>query len=116
MKQDFEGSCHCGSVRFTTSLDLDDAIVCDCSICRKKGSIVVRVTDAEFDLQSPIEELGLYAFNKHIAKHYFCRTCGIQAFHRPRSYPELWAVNVRTLRGVDADLLQPLAVHGSELD
>lgn len=116
MKQDFEGSCHCGSVRFTAVLDLKDAIICDCSICRKKGSIVVRVSDDDFSLQSPLEELSLYTFNKHIARHYFCGNCGIHAFHRPRSYPDLWAVNVRSLNGVDPTALVPREVFGSELD
>lgn len=116
MKQNYEGACHCGSIRFKTRLNLDEAIVCDCSICTKKGSIVVRVEDTDFDLLSPLDELSLYTFNKHIAKHYFCPTCGIHAFHRPRSYPELWAVNVRCLAGVDASLIEARPVLGSKLD
>ena len=39
---------------------------------------MVRVAESDFELLSPISELGLYTFNKHIAKHYFCPTCGIQ--------------------------------------
>ncbi len=116
VRQQFDGSCHCGSVRFTSTLDLADAIVCDCSICRKKGSIVVRVADEDFSLLSPLEELGLYTFNKHIAKHYFCRVCGVHPFHRPRSYPELWAVNIRALSDVDPAAVSPRQVYGSKLD
>jgi hypothetical protein len=116
MKQDYDGSCHCESIRFKTRLNLDDAIVCDCSICTKKGSIVVRVEEADFDLLSPIDELSLYTFNRHIAKHYFCSTCGIHPFHRPRSYCELWAVNIRCLAGVDIMRIEARPVSGSKLD
>ncbi len=77
---------------------------------------MVRVAESDFELLSPISELGLYTFNKHIAKHYFCPTCGIHAFHRPRSYPELWAVNIRCLVGVDVSSVVPSQVFGSKLD
>ncbi len=69
MKTHFEGSCHCGEVRFRTTLDLAESIVCDCSICTMKGAIVVRVEAEDFELASPLDELGLYTFNKHIARH-----------------------------------------------
>ena len=116
MKKNYEGACHCGKVCFRTALDLAESIVCDCSICVKKGSIVVRVKDADFDLSSSLVDLSLYTFNKNIARHYFCPECGMHPFHRPRSYPELWAVNIRCLKGVDIDDVEPRQVFGSELD
>ena len=116
MKQSYEGSCHCESTRFRVRLDIDDAIVCDCSICSKKGSIVVKVDDEEFELLTQPGELSLYTFHTHVAQHYFCPTCGIHPFHRPRSYPDLWAVNIRCLRGVDVGAIEPRQVFGSKLD
>lgn len=116
MKQAYEGSCHCGKVRFRATLDLTECFVCDCSICRSKGSVINRIEEADFELQTPIEDLSLYTFNKHIAKHYFCPNCGIHTFNRPRSVPDLWAVNVRCLQGVDPDSLEPRQVFGSKLD
>ena len=35
--------------------------------------------------------------NTGIAKHTFCRTCGIHAFYTPRSHPDGIDVNVRCL-------------------
>lgn len=116
MKQDYDGSCHCGAVRFRTHLDTDDAFACDCSVCTKKGSVVVRVDEANFDLLTPLEDLTEYTFNKHVAKHYFCPRCGIHTFNRPRSYPELWAINLRCLNGVDINTLDVRPVFGSKLD
>ena len=116
MKQSYQGSCHCGSVRFSTELDLDEAIVCDCSICTRKGSIVVKVEEPDFELMTPLDDLSVYTFNKHIARHYFCPTCGIHTFNRPRTAPDLWAVNIRCLADVDIASVEPRPVSGSKLD
>ena len=116
MKKDYEGSCHCGDVEFRTTLDLDECLVCDCSICNSKGTIINRVEKDNFELSTPIENLTLYQFNKMIAKHYFCPTCGIHPFHRPRSFPDMWAVNVRCLNGVDITTIEPRQAFGSQLD
>lgn len=116
MKQTYEGHCHCKSVRFAARLDPAEAIICDCSICVKKGSIVVRIEEDDFELLSSVEALSVYTFNKHIAKHYFCPTCGCHPFHRPRSNPHLWAVNLRCLAGVDVADVDPRPVFGSKLD
>ncbi len=77
---------------------------------------MVRVNDTCFQLMTSIDELSLYTFNKHIAKHYFCPTCGVHPFHRPRSYPDLWAVNIRCLVGVEIAEVEPRRVYGSKLD
>jgi hypothetical protein len=116
MQQKFTGSCHCGNVRFEVDLDPAEAVVCDCSICSKKGVIIGRVAEAQFRLLTPLENLGLYQFHKRIAKHYFCPQCGVHTFNRPRSAPELWAVNLRCLDDLDIDSLEPKQVHGSRLD
>lgn len=116
MKQKYEGSCHCGKVRFEVQLDPAEALVCDCSICTKKGVIIGRVDEDELELLTPLEELTLYQFNKRIAKHYFCPVCGIHTFNRPRSAPERWAVNLRCVAGVELAALEPQQVHNSARD
>jgi hypothetical protein len=116
MKQKFAGSCHCGKVRFEVELDPAEAVICDCSICTKKGAILGRVSEADVNLLTPLEDMTLYQFNKRIAKHYFCPVCGIHTFNRPRSAPELWAINLRCLPEVDLAALSPKQVHGSRLD
>lgn len=116
MKQSYEGSCHCGRARFRATLDLSESIVCDCSICTMKGTIASRVEDSDFELLSSLDELSLYTFNKNIAKHYFCPKCGIHPFHRPRSSPDMWGVNIRCLTGVQISDVDPRPVFGSKLD
>jgi len=123
----YEGSCHCGRTRFEVDLDLDHVRSCDCSICRKRGALNHRVANEQLRLLTPLEDLALYEWHTRTAKDYFCRTCGILPFRRPRrpSAQERaagmrdftgWAVNVRCLEGVDLDAIPIKRIHGSELD
>jgi hypothetical protein len=45
------------------------------------------------------EHLTTYTFNTGVAKHTFCRVCGVHAFYTPRSHPDGVDVNVRCLDG-----------------
>ena len=115
MKQTYEGSCHCGRIRFQIDAVLDHVRVCDCSICRKRGALNHRVNAEDFRLLTPLDDLKLYMFNTHTAKDYFCPTCGILPFRRPRTAPEMWTINVRCLEGVDLDAIPIARVYGSQL-
>lgn len=94
----FEGGCHCGAVRFRVVVDDGQEIIdCNCSICTKKGILHFIVPEERFTLLRGQDALCVYTFNTGVAKHMFCKTCGIHAFYRPRSHPEGWDVNVRCL-------------------
>lgn len=116
MKQTYNGSCHCGKVRFEVDVDLDHVRVCNCSICRRRGALIHRIDEKYFRLLTPIEELSLYQWHTKTAKDYFCPICGILPFRRPRTAPELWGINVRCLEGVDLTSIPIKYVHGSRLD
>ena len=95
----FDGGCHCGRVRFRVRTEVLEAIDCNCTICTKKGVLHLIVTKDAFDLLSGAEDLTTYTFNTGVAKHTFCRVCGIHAFYTPRSHPDGVDVNVRCLDG-----------------
>lgn len=95
----YEGGCHCGAIRFRVRVATRKAIDCNCSICRKKGFLHLIVPAEEFTLLSGEGSLSTYTFNTGIARHYFCRVCGIHSFYRPRSHPDGIDVNVRCLDG-----------------
>ena len=109
------GSCHCGCVRFRVEATLDHVRACDCSICRRRGALIHRVEEKDFELLTPLEDLSSYKFNTLRATDYFCPTCGILPFRRPRTAPHLWAINVRCLDDVDLDAIRVEPVHGSRL-
>ena len=116
MKKTYPGSCHCGFIRFEVDMNLDHARVCDCSLCRKRGALNHRVEDSDLRITTPLEELTLYQWHTKTAKDYFCPTCGILPFRRPRTAPDLWTVNVRCLDDVDLTAVPIDNVHGSQLD
>jgi hypothetical protein len=81
-------------------------------MCRMKGIIHVIVAPIDFELVSGREDLATYEFNTNVAKHRFCRTCGIHPFYVPRSDPDKVDVNVRCLDGVDLEALQVSTFDG----
>lgn len=96
------GSCHCGAVKFTTTLPfgLSSARRCTCSICRMRGAIAVTSTDENFRITEGEDKLSTYRFNTKTAEHHFCTTCGIYTHHKRRSNPDQLGVNVACLEGV----------------
>ncbi|MFZ5480235.1 MAG: GFA family protein [Myxococcota bacterium] len=91
------GACHCGRVRFRVEVEAFEALDCNCSICTKKGFLHLIVPKARFTLLSGEDALATYTFGTHVAKHHFCRACGVHAFYVPRSHPDGVDVNVRCL-------------------
>ncbi|RTZ60403.1 MAG: GFA family protein [Gammaproteobacteria bacterium] len=93
-----KGGCHCGAVRFEVEAPAEiQASECNCSICSKSGYLHLIVPRPAFKLLSGQENLQTYRFNTGVAKHLFCKTCGIKSFYVPRSHPEGISVNVRCL-------------------
>jgi hypothetical protein len=92
------GRCHCGRVTFEVDAPARlDALDCNCSICRMTGFLHLIVPASRFRLLSGAEFLTEYTFNTDVAKHRFCRICGIKPFYVPRSNPDGFDVNVRCL-------------------
>ncbi len=115
MEQLYTGSCHCGAVKFEAKVDLAEAFTCNCSLCSKKNAVIARIPEDSFKLVEGEEHLELYQWNTKRAKHYFCKACGIYTFHRPRSAPEKYAINIACLDGVDARSLDVPTLDGAAL-
>ena len=92
------GSCHCGRVRFNVEAPEEiQATECNCSICSRTGYLHLIVPKSRFVLLQGAEHLSSYIFNTGVAKHLFCKVCGIKSFYIPRSNPDGYSVNVRCL-------------------
>ena len=96
-------SCHCGAVEL--ELHLPNGVVdprrCSCSICSSRGAITGTAMLDDVRIVKGEENLRLYQFNTMIAKHYFCKTCGIYTHHQRRSSPDQYGYNVARLEGVN---------------
>lgn len=93
----YRGRCHCGSVQFEIETDLTQATQCNCSICTRKGALHHRVPAERFRLLAGADSLTLYQAGEKLAKHWFCKVCGIHPYSNPRAAPEMFAVNIRCL-------------------
>jgi hypothetical protein len=110
------GSCHCGTVKFEVRTAVVPAARCNCSLCRRKGALMTPPFAAgELKILSGEESLTLYQFNTRVAKHYFCKHCGIYPFHQTRKDAQLWRVNIGCLEGVDPYALEADLSDGASL-
>jgi hypothetical protein len=95
------GGCHCGDVRFEVSDRVTWAEVCNCSICTRKAYLHWYVPRERFRLLTPASKLATYRFGTGVARHHFCRRCGVAPFYEPRSDPDKIDVNLRCVEGID---------------
>jgi len=103
------GSCHCGKIRFSFDHDapIESGLRCNCSICRRKGAVMSNffLSPQELDIQTDEGALGLYQFDTKIAKHFFCKHCGIYPFHETVRKPGYYRVNLGCIDAVDTNTL-----------
>ena len=59
----YQGSCHCGAVRFEIETDFPELTMCDCSICRRKNALMVKVHESAFTLLAGEDALAEYRFH-----------------------------------------------------
>jgi hypothetical protein len=111
-----KGSCHCGAVKFEIRAPIEPAGRCNCSLCRRKGALMTPLFPAdELTILQGEEDLTLYQFNTRVAKHYFCRHCGIYPFHQTRKDPLRWRANIGCLEGIDPYTLEAGVADGASL-
>ena len=78
----YSGTCHCKKVRFHVQAPAHLTVwKCNCSVCIMKQNLHFIVPTSKFFLISGKDDLQLYTFNTHTAKHYFCKHCGVQSFY-----------------------------------
>ena len=107
MDKEYHGSCHCGSVKFTVVTNTESALRCNCSLCIRKGAIMLSGKEGSFVLTEGEDQLGQYQFNTHVAEHYFCKNCGIYTHHKPRSNPKIYRVNAGCISEINSFDLKP---------
>ncbi|MEX0922124.1 MAG: GFA family protein [Rhodovibrionaceae bacterium] len=112
------GSCHCGKVRYSLAGDAPkQAIACNCSICRRKGSLLAFTAPENFTLETPREALAAYSFNTHNIQHLFCKTCGCAPFGEgsgPDGQATI-ALNLRCAEDLDLSELEIQPYDGAAL-
>lgn len=106
-------TCHCGAVELQVRLSdgFNTIRRCDCSFCRRRQAAAVSAPLDGVKVVKGAENLTLYQFGTHTAKHYFCKTCGIYTHHQRRSNPNEFGVNAANIDGVNPRDFEPIPWH-----
>lgn len=113
MLQTYQGSCHCGAVRFEADLDLaQSSYRCNCSICRRTRFWPAVARQDQFRLLAGEDQLTKYTFGSGKNHHFFCRHCGVRAFGVGNDTPigPMVGVNLGCLQGLTEDELSRIPV------
>ena len=112
----YVGSCHCGAVRFEIETDFPELTQCDCSMCRRRNALMVKVHESKFNLLAGDDSLTEYRFHTGTARHFFCKACGIYPFHRKRVTPDYLGINVHCLHDFEPTGIPIRQAAGAAMD
>ena len=114
----YQGSCHCFAIQFSFEGEhIDKAMRCTCSICSRKGAMMTTEAIPKDNLKVDVEgdNLGLYQFDTKIARHYFCKTCGIFTHLETMRMPGYMRVNLGCIDGLNTADLEVTVFDGKNL-
>jgi hypothetical protein len=117
MKKTYTGGCQCGAIRYEVAADIGEVIACNCTRCRKLGSLLAAASASDFKLTTGESEMTDFQFNKRAIHHPFCSTCGIQsyAYGKGPGGKDMVMINVRCLDGVDAEQFKVKKFDGARM-
>ena len=96
--KEYRGQCHCGTVKFMCAAPRNLTVwKCNCSICFMKQNHHFVVSEHAFTLLCGEDQLSEYNFGSGVARHLFCKFCGVQSFYKPRSNPNGYGITLYCL-------------------
>ena len=99
-----QGSCHCGAVSYAVEKAPEWVLDCNCSICRRYGSLCAYYAQREITFAAPPDTLTYVWGDRAFAFHH-CRTClcFTHATELGTDDAERIMVNARLMRGLDPE-------------
>jgi hypothetical protein len=80
-----------------------------------RNAVMAKIPEKGLQIVEGESLLSLYQWNTRRAKHYFCSRCGIYTFHRKRSAPDHFGVNVFCLEDFDVRAIPVRATEGANM-
>ena len=109
-------TCHCGGVEIEVNVpdEFKKVMRCNCSLCKRKGTIMTMVEPEDLKIIKGKDLLKLYQFHSKVAKHYFCSNCGIYTHHNPRSNPAMIGFNLGCIDEINTFGLKDVAINDGQ--
>lgn len=115
----YRGRCHCGRVRFSfRSPAIVAGVRCNCSLCVRRAAVLssTYIAREHFTPHHDGESLGLYLWNEHVLRNYFCRTCGIFVYIGDGEHAEDgYRVNLGCVEGLEVLALPITVIDGKSV-
>lgn len=118
MTQHYEGSCHCGAIKFSYDGDeITKGLRCTCSICSRKGAMMSpeAIPMENLVIEADQADIGLYQFGNKVAKHYFCNKCGIYTHNEMLRMPAHMRVNLGCIEDLDTSDFEIMVFDGKNV-
>ncbi|MBW4523561.1 MAG: GFA family protein [Scytolyngbya sp. HA4215-MV1] len=118
MNKTYQGSCHCGKVRFEADIDLSQGTGrCNCSICLKNRLWAAILKPDAFRLLTGKDDQTDYQFGSRNVHHIFCKHCGTRPFEHgdvEEIGGAFYTVNVACLDNMSDEEFANIPVHYSD--
>ena len=111
------GSCHCGRIAYRLDAEPTEAIECNCSICRRRGSVLAAFTPDKFHLETSRDDIAVYTFGRQVIRHQFCKMCGCAPFAEGTTTDgrAMVMVNLRCAEDLDLSMIRITQFDGASL-
>jgi hypothetical protein len=109
-----DGSCHCGKVRIRVDREPDWVGSCNCSICRRLGTLMAYFHPDEVRIEAEPGATQAYVWGDRCIAIMHCGTCGCLT-HWEGLIPDLdrMGVNARLLDGLDLEKVEVRPIDGA---
>jgi hypothetical protein len=75
-----EGTCHCGAVRYTVARAPETVMDCNCSTCRRRGTLWAHYSPKDVQVSGPT---SVYIWGDRMLEFHFCTVCGCVSHSSP---------------------------------
>lgn len=101
------GKCHCGAVRWSFDGVPKDATSCNCTVCRRYGTLWAYDYDGErIRIEAQRDVIGTYVRGDRVIGFHFCKACACVTHWRSQKVGD----DGRTRIAVNLRMAEPQAV------
>jgi hypothetical protein len=107
-----EATCHCGAIRIEIDGALESVNDCNCSICRRRGTLWAYFSPRKVSISPPEGATSIYMWNDRSIEFHVCKVCHCTTHWAPvDATVDRMGVNARLMA---PEVLAAARVHKSD--